>query len=265
MTRLISDWISSMEEEMSRYDTELKGKTGLCLGQLAAKAKDLDYIALKNKLDRCVAAVIPVTSGLGVIDSFSESVAAILKTIGIRVFVTDGTDVNGIDEAIRNNATILFMADDNKYIALNIKNGKCSDNNQATALGFVTALEAMAGSLYEKKVLVLGCGIVGVKAFAALKEKSAIVSVYDKNTERMSGLLADETLIDLRSLKNYKYIFDATNEGGWLKPEMLAADAYIAMPGIPSSLSDCANRIHDKRVVHDPLQIGTAVMLAEVL
>ncbi len=265
MTRLIEDWISSMEEEMSRYDADLKSRIGMSLGELAAKANGLDFEEMRRRLERCSVAVVPVTSGLGVIGTFAESVAAILRAAGAKAFVTAGTDVNGMHEAVERNADILFMADDDRYIALNFKNGKCSDNNQATALGYVTALEAMAGSLCDKNVLVLGCGIVGGKASEILKRKGAIVSVYDKVHEKASGVQADVILADSKDMLNFSYIFDATNEGNWLKPGILAYDAYIAAPGVPLSLCDCACRVHDKRLVHDPLQIGTAVMLAEVL
>jgi len=265
MTRLTSEWISGMEEEMTRYDRSLKKRTGMGLGELAAKAVALDCEDMKRKLEEYTAAAIPITSGQGVIGSFADSVAAILRTAGAKAFVPGNADVSGIHEAVGQKADILFMADDDRYIALNVKNGRFADNNHSTALGYVTALEAMAGPLRNRKVLVVGCGVVGRLAAGILKQKGALVYAFDKDGDKAKEVPADEILASLSGLNEFGLIFDATNEGGWIKPGMLSKDTYIASPGVPLSLDANALMLHEGTLIHDLLQIGTAVMLAEVL
>jgi len=66
-------------------------------------------------------------------------------------------------------------------------------------------------------------------------------------------------------IKRYKYIIDATNQGGWLHREMLHPEAWIAAPGIPLSLDQDAYETFSDRLIHDPLQIGVASMLGLTL
>ena len=66
-------------------------------------------------------------------------------------------------------------------------------------------------------------------------------------------------------IRNFKYILDFTNEGGWLRREDLADDVLYVSPGVPYSMDEEAARYHENRAVHDNLEIGTAVMLAQCL
>lgn len=267
MTRLISEWISHMEQEIQVYDNDLKVRLGMNLSELAAKTCGMAEEIFREKIQNHMIAVIPITSGKGVIGSFSESVAAIARVMGSNVFVTESTDVAGMSEGILKGADILLMADDNEYISMNVKTGAIGDNNIATARGYVTALEKMAGTLQSKNVLVLGCGIVGRKSIEALKKRGAVVFLYDKDVERVKALNCEEisVLHDAKEIKNFEYILDATNEGGWLHKEMLADNVVISTPGVPLSLDYGTYLSIQDRVVHDYLQIGTAVMLGLVL
>ena len=159
------------------------------------------------------------------------------------------------------------MADDNEYISVNVKTGAVGDNNIATAKGYVTALEKKAGTLKDKEVLVIGCGIVGRKAIDALLEKEAVVFLYDKDINRVKGINRESVsvLTNEKEIKNFKYILDATNEGGWLCKTMLADSVIISTPGVPLSLDDETYHTIQDQVIHDPLQIGTAVMIGLVL
>lgn len=267
MTRLITEWISGIESEIKDYDENLKKKIGLDLAELAARSCGLELAAFREKISKHIVAVVPITAGGGVIGTFSESVAAILRVMGCNTFVTDGTDILGIAEGVQKGADILFMADDNAYISINVRTGKIGDNNMATAIGYVTALEKMAGTLKNKEVLVIGCGVVGSKAIIALKEKGAVVTVYDKDMNKIKdyNLGWISVLSKINDMKNFKYILDATNEGGWLHKGILADGVIISTPGAPLSLDEDTYHPVRERVVHDYLQIGTAVMLGLVL
>ena len=267
MTRLITEWISNIESDIQDYDDNLKKKLGMSLLELTAKTCGLTEEAFRREIQKHTVAVVPITAGEGLIGSFSESVAAIARVMGSNAFVTESTDVSGISEGILKGADILFMADDNDYVSVNVKTGAVGDNNTATARGYVTALEKMAGTLENKDTLVIGCGIVGRKAIDALKEKGAVVALYDKNMDRVKDLNCGENtvLTDVNEMKKYKYILDATNEGGWLYREMFAENAVISAPGVPLSLDDDTYETIQNRVIHDYLQIGTAVMLGLLL
>lgn len=267
MTRLITEWISNIEHEIKVYDDDLMKKLGMNLSGLTAKTCSLTEDAFRKKIKKHSVAVIPITTGEGVIGTFSESVAAIARVMGSNAFVTKNTDVAGMSEGILKGADILFMADDNEYISINVKTGAVGDNNIATAKGYVAALEKMAGTLKEKNVLVIGCGIVGRKAIDALKDKGAVVFLYDKDMERVRALNCEDisVLTNVKEIKNFEYILDATNEGGWLCKKMLAENVIISTPGVPLSLDEETYHTIQDRVVHDFLQIGTAVMLGLVL
>lgn len=266
MTRLLSDWIEDMEDDIQSYDEQLKKKTDLNLLELSAKACGIPVSRLKEKLSTHKVAVIPISSGEGIIGHFAESVASILKKMGAEVFITSEQDVAGIREGAIRGADILFMADDDAYIALNLKSGKVSDNNPATALGYLTAMEAMAGNLEDRKVLVLGCGIIGKNFIDFLKSRKAQVFVYDSNQEVIQRADLDGVLLikDEKSIKDFHYILDATNQGGWLNASMLADEVWISAPGLPLSLDEEIIESMKDRMVHDCLEIGTAVMLGQV-
>ena len=55
-------------------------------------------------------------------------------------------------------ATVLFLADDRRFIALNVTRGCSADDDPATADGYVTVLDAAARGLLERRVLLLGLG-----------------------------------------------------------------------------------------------------------
>jgi len=267
MTRLITEWISGIEGEIKDYNDNLKKKIGMDLAKLAADSCGMTEAVFRDRLNKYTVAVVPITSGEGVIGAFSESVAAIIRVMGSNIFITETTDVSGMAEGIRKGADILFMADDHAYISVNVKTGMIGDNNTATARGFSTALERMAGTLINKEVLVIGCGIVGEKATAVLKEKGAAVSLYDKDNDKAQALKCEgvSVLADEKAIQDFAYFFDATNEGGWLHKEMLADNVMITTPGVPLSLDDDTYYAIQDRVIHDCLQIGTAVMLGLVL
>lgn len=263
MTRLISEWIADMEKTAASWDAALRERTGLGFLELAARVSGNSEDALRQAASEYRVGVVPVTSGLGTIDTFSQSVAAIVRAMGFQAFVTQSSDVNGIYEACGKGADILYMADDDRYIALNIRSGKAGDNDIATARGYAELLFQMAGSLKNERAAVLGYGIIGQKMAQALVEKGADIAVYDKDPKKKEPVIADgyRWLARAEDLKEYAFLADGTSEGPWLNSNMLRDDVKIAAPGIPFSLDEQTAEKLEGQYVHDLLEIGTAVML----
>lgn len=266
MTRLKTEWITDIEKQAADWNRRLEQQTGLDYLELAARVSGNSRKSLEQAAKNCRIGVVPITSGLGTIDTFSQSVAAIVRAMGFETFVTGACDVDGIYEACRGGADILYMADDNRYLALNIQNGKTGDNNLATARGFAEILCSMAGDLKEQQTAVLGYGIIGQLMARDLAEKGAEIAVYDKDPAKEGQVLADgyRWISSAEALKNFQYIADATSQGPWLEADMLHPDVILAAPGIPFSLSEAAKEALKGRYVHDLLEIGTASMLGLV-
>lgn len=272
MTRLITEWISEMEDTAADWSDRLREQTGLDYMGLASAVSGNSIEKLMKASENMKVAAVPITSGLGVIGSFAESIAAIVRAMGFDAFVTEATDVNGLYEAKVKDADIVFMADDDRYIALNMHTGAIGDNNIGTAAGYVELLRNMAGGLEDKPVAVLGYGIIGQLMAGNLAKAGARVAVYDKDENKKSRVDADGYLwIYHDELKEYHYMADGTCEGEWLELSDLAEkekgepDVMMAAPGIPLSLTDEAKAAMDGRYVHDMLEIGTVVMLGMAL
>ena len=267
MTRLISEWIAEMEEKAAAWNEELITDFGAGYVEIASAVSGKSIVEINEAATEHKVAVIPITCGQGTIEFFSESVAAIVRAMGFDAFVTKASDVNGIYEAHTAGADIIFMADDDRYIALNLKNGKIGDNNIATGRGFAEMLSRLAGDLKEKETVVLGYGIIGKIMADYFSKKGAVITVFDKNNEKKEEVLKDgyKWMDDIEGIGKFRYVADGTSEGGWLSESMLSGDALIAAPGIPLSLDESSAEKLKGRYVHDLLEIGTAVMLGLAL
>lgn len=173
MTRLLGEWMRSLVDKLDAREEELQLKTGLDFAGVAAAANGLPREAVEEAAKRLSVFAVPITQGLGVIEAFAESVAAIVERAGFSAFVTERTDVSGFYEAYRRGADIVFLADDVRYVAFRLDARRLSDNNEATARGYAAALEAAAGGLAGRDVLVVGCGVVGREAGKSLVAKGA--------------------------------------------------------------------------------------------
>ena len=263
MTRLVGEWMRSLMENIDEHENDLIQKTGLDYAAVAAAASAMTKKELTQSAGRFGVAVIPITQGLGVIECFAQSVAAIVERAGFSSFVTEDTDVSGFYEAYRRGADIVFLADDKRYVGFRLDTRRLMDNNEATAQGYVTALEACAGSLVGKRVLVIGCGVIGRTAGVHLLAKQAVPVYYDSDPKKLIAGQLPGGLIerDACCIERYALIFDATNSGGWLHEGMLREDAWIASPGVPLSLDAAAMDRYGARLIHDDLEIGTLTML----
>ena len=273
MTRLKTEWIDHMPEGMGKYNADLMAKTGF---DLAGLVKDT-YGISSEKYDRyskeLLVAAVPVTQGEGIIGSFSESVAAIVRSMGFRTYVAEETDVDGLYSSILMDAGVIFMADDTRYLAFSRDNGSFGDNNYSTALGYIMVLRAMmrkAGlDISKEKILVIGYGIVGEEAVQILDGHGIDFDMYDKDEKALESFRADyperKTISSPEDIRNYNFILDFTNEGGWLTDEMLGENVLYASPGVPLSLTEKAAERLQNTAVYDNLEIGTAMMLGEIL
>ncbi|MCL1808855.1 MAG: 3-methylornithyl-N6-L-lysine dehydrogenase PylD [Clostridiales bacterium] len=265
MTRLVTEWIGEPENDLEKYNAKLIKTTGMDISRLAFRAAGIPEMS-KGAMGSHKVAVIRVTAGEGVIGSFAESVAAVLLHMGAEVFIPSACDVAGMYEAASKGADILFMADDNRFVALNTRSGAIAENDYATACGYVAALSAMAGGLAGREVLLLGFGRLGKRALKCLLAEGAVVSLYDCNTEQTTSLRDGRVkLLPQMPLPLSGLVIDATNTGGYLTVHDLTDGVMIAAPGVPLSLDDEAYAIHQGSVVHDPLHTGVAVMLALAL
>ena len=68
-------------------------------------------------------AALPISAGQGFISRFSESVASICRHVGCDAWVTPHPDVAGLAEAAEAGARLVFAADEERFIALNITTG----------------------------------------------------------------------------------------------------------------------------------------------
>ena len=137
------------------------------------------------------------------------------------------------------------------------------ENSDATARGFVAALEGAAGGIRDKKVLVLGGGRVGRSALSFLKCRGADGVVFDTDPEVAKARAAEgwKVIRTMDEIKNYQYIVDCTPEGNWITPKMLHPEVIFASPGVPLSLTSEAEEKHHDRIIHDLLQLGVITML----
>ena len=262
MTRLTEGMIEDLPEKARLRSAELREQIGMDLKTLAFRSVGGD--AEGYDLSDYLAASVPITSGLGVIGGFSSSVQAILEELGFRCFVTSKPDVDGVYEALEKGADLIFAADDLRFLAYNVRTGTYSENTTSTAAGYVEALDARAGGLKDKDVLVIGAGRVGSEAVRILVDKGARVqvidSVYEKAETVASELGALAVFDREKAISSYKYILDASP--GLISGDLISEGAVIASPGIPYSF-DSEGEAKSDTIIHDPLNIGTAVMAAK--
>lgn len=269
MTRLVSTDIKNIPAEIEKYDLELKRKTGSSLKDIAIIASGLDKLAIEPASSRV--AVIPVTVGLGPISGFSDAVCAIADHLGFSAFVTSLPDVGGLDEAFKKEAEIVMLADDYLFAAFNLQNRKVINNDEATARGYVAALNCMAGSLDNKAVLLAGAGRLGSIAADLLAQLQVDLILFDPDrnrekqlAERISDKYGVEALFSLElqeALDKCDAVFDASPGDAFIKGRNIKGGTLVAAPGMPFGLDPEAYDKVAEQTIHDPLQIGVAAML----
>jgi pyrrolysine biosynthesis protein PylD len=265
VTRLKKEDIMDIIQKLPAYEAELVRKTGLSLKEIASRSIEDSEEKVRAAIGSHTVAVVPITSGQGVIENFVEAVEGILIHIGVNAFKTRDSDIAGLAEGIEKGADIVFLADDNRFIALNFPLRRIIDNVEATAKGYVSALEAMAGDLSQRQVLVIGgAGRVGWNAILSLKKKGAKVAAFDPNQDRMESLVKGHEITVERNLeealRRYTVFFDASPSANIIQARHIKPETFIAAPGIPLGLSEEAYCLVKERLIHDVLEIGVATM-----
>jgi pyrrolysine biosynthesis protein PylD len=275
MTRLKPKDIYDIPIRLNEYDRELIEKTGCTLEGIACCTFGIPEETFLSMAGSAEVGIVPVATGQGIIEGFSKAVRHIVQHLGFRTFVTRQTDVAGIAEAVEKNAEVIMMADDLRFVALNIRSSRLVDNAEAAGKGFVAGLDLMAGGLKQKRVLVIGCGPVGRSAVLAALLRGADVSVFDidlqlsyrlardirKSTKELIGVERDLAL----ALGYYDLLVEASSGAGVIDAESIRSNTYIAAPGMPLGLTPAAVKKISGRLLHDPLQIGVAVMAVDAV
>jgi pyrrolysine biosynthesis protein PylD len=267
MTRLTEADVTTLTRDLEAFEARLLEATGL----------DLRDLALRTAADgdRCVQlhgariAAVPMSSGDGVIPGFSACVVATLLHLGCDAWMATQPDVSGIQAAVAAGASVLFIADDHRFIALSLTTGRAVDDDPATADGYVTALEAAARGFHGREVLVLGLGPVGRAAVRRLSAHGAKVLVAEPDAERLATArdvgLAFEAVDLTAGLERCDLIFDASPAAGIIDVAGVRSETIAAVPGMPSAFTAAAQEALGVRHIHEPLAIGVAVMAVRAL
>ena len=112
MTRLQSNDISRIAADLNHYDRQLVERTGCSLRAIACRAGEIEEAQIMGLLPDLRVAVIPISSGEGIIGGFTDAVLSILLHMGTNAFVTQAPDVAGICEAFEKKADAAMLADD---------------------------------------------------------------------------------------------------------------------------------------------------------
>jgi 3-methylornithyl-N6-L-lysine dehydrogenase len=273
MTRLRSEDVEHIPRGLKAYDQMLLAKTGHSLSGVACHALELDDRSFAEFAKSCKVCVVPVTCGQGLIKHFCAAVSGIIRHLGFHAVVAKRPDVAGIAEALENKADLVLLADDERFVAINVHTNYISDNTEMTARGFVAGLSLMAKGLQGKDVLVIGCGGVGrysVKVLAAMG-----VSVYVCDVDAQLCLTLQKEMMDEQSTViqidndwrvrpgKYSCLIDATPSVDVIDASVVTQDSYLAVPGVPCGLSKETRAKLSGRYLHDPLQIGVACMVVD--
>jgi pyrrolysine biosynthesis protein PylD len=268
MTRLRSEDIEHIRHELKAYDQQLSNTTGKTLKGIAFCALGLADSEFEEIIKSNKVCVVPLTCGQGVIDGFAATVSEIISHLGFNSFVAENSDAAGIAEAFEKKSDIFLLADDNRFIAINVHTKYVSDNSEMTAKGFVAGLDLMVSGLKGKNVLVLGCGEVGSCAAKILVAMGVSVTVCDIDTQ--IALTLQKNITDIQIDDNwrsrpekYPYIIDATPATELVGPSVITPDTYVTVPGVPCGLNSEAIEKLSNRYLHDTLQIGAATMVID--
>ena len=261
MTRLTAEIIENVPSGITHLNEELEKKIKMDMRNFACRA--MGVRADEIDFGSYSVAIVPVTSGEGIIGGFSRSVAVAVGALGMRSFVTESCDVTGLSEAFSSSADIIFMADDERFIALNTKTRSFSDNIWSTARGYVTALGlAEEGGLEGKTVLVIGAGRVGREAVKMLRKEGASVEVTDIIPERAKMLESRfegvRAIAEVgEAIKGNRLILNASP--GLISGDLIQNGAVISSPGVPYAFDEKGEE-RAKVIIHDVLSLGVAVM-----
>ena len=212
-----------------------------------------------------VVGIVPVTSGNGIIDNFTASLAAIVNHFGLKGFVTEHTDISGYHEAVSRRADIVMMADDHIFIAHNLKNGKISTNHECTGIIY-SEIAARYLHADSTDILVIGLGRVGYAGASHLAKKGFNVYACDPNWEFLEKAVKELGVkpYERNSGKKFSMIMEATPCKDTISEGMVSDRCLVSTPGIPCGLPGNIGKKYKVDMVMEPLVIGVASMLYSV-
>ena len=214
-------------------------------------------------------AAVPISTGEGVIAGFSACVVATLRHLGCDAWVTTQPDVRGIQAAVAAGAQVVFLADDHRFIALNVTKGCSADDDPATADGYVTALEAAAGGLEGREVLRARPGPGGPRRRAPARRRAAPRSSWRAGRgARRGGARRGPDVLGRSPRRRPGALRPRVRRhagGGHDRRRRRRPGTIAAVPGMPSAFTAAAQEVLGVRHIHEPLAIGVAVMAARAL
>jgi pyrrolysine biosynthesis protein PylD len=260
MTRLTAHDLKDLIWRMESRDEELKQSTGHSLKQIAthATAGRPDAPWRRRKVG-----IVAITSGNGAIPHFTAALQAIVEHLGQEATRTTGTDLAGIAECAAGGCEIILMADDRDFVAIDLRRGRVAHNATCTGSAYAAALHLAAG-VRGRRVTIVGAGPVGIAAAAHLLGLGASVTMVDRDGRRLreAAHLGVEVVEELdRALKGSHLVLNASPAE--IKGEWLEEGCVISSPGVPCRY-DAEARRKARAIIHDPLQLGTAAMLASL-
>jgi 3-methylornithyl-N6-L-lysine dehydrogenase len=266
VTRLTGDDVHELGAGLAGLDESLRRVTGLDLRGLALASADVS--GGQSFVGRWVG-VVPMTSGQGVIPGFSQAVAGIVSHLGCDAFVAPVSDVAGLAFVIERGAEVVFMADDQRFIALEVRAARVIDNGEATGIVYATALAHAARGVSGRTVLVVGLGAVGMAAAVRLARLGAVVLAYDPDLSRAEVAARSLPVLLVPSLADglaaCELILDASPAAEIIPASWVTGRSLVAAPGMPLGTTADAVAALGERLIHDPLALGVAAMAAEAL
>lgn len=262
MTRLVPEDISAIPDSWPEYARELHKATGSTLIEICATAigetfKDVEA-ALHEKLVR----IVPISSGLGLIKGFDRAIMSIASQLGCKPALMPP---DSLELSRTQTDSLLIWADDDFFYCENPLNGASCENGWATGAGFAAVLEKMAIKYGAgEKTLVLGAGPVGKSAARFLTNRGFGVFICDLN--RKIAFDAARKIVgcssvapeDVNRLGKFGCLLDASPTDAFFPVSALDRTACVSAPCVPCSWLSRP----ELNIWHDPLQLGTAVMLA---
>ena len=295
MTRLIESDVRSLTAHLIKVEAALVRLTGCDFVALGARACGVGEGVARDALANASVAVVPITTGEGLIPGFAECVAAICAHLGCHARVTVASDVAGFAETLRFGDDLVFAADDRKFLAFDFARRTVADDDPCTAWAYAAALDRAAGvagakavagaggmtgakgvacaaagesvvdadGVAGKPVLVIGLGPVGTAAAVRLVELGADVFVaeLDKaHLERVAGELEITPVSLVDGLARCRLVLDATPSADLIDADWVRGDGVVSSPGLPPGVTPAAATALGDRLVHEPLALGVAAM-----
>lgn len=276
MTRLTTKDITPIEQSLAACDRQLIAATGKSLLGIACHCLGKDEDTVREQATGFCIQVVSVTSGLGVISGFSQTVCSILSHLGFAASVADKTDVSGLASAYESRIDAVMMADDHRFVGINLGTKAVADNTFLTGQVYASALALMAGGIEDKSVLVMGCGPVGESAAGKLLFLGADLVLYDINPDTGTALQARlqsawasrkiRVATDVtKALADTCLVVEATPFARTIPDEAIREQMMVAAPGVPLGISDRGIQRILPRLIHDKLELGTAAMAVSLL